>query len=80
MCEVISLEYKYLAGVPAPEMGTANHSKALSTFQILHNPQIPRHAVLSRQLLGAGISPTIVSLIFIKNLLDLLHKSDLFKP
>ena len=42
MCEVISLEYKYLDGVQAPEMGTANHSNALSTFQVLHNPQIPR--------------------------------------
>ena len=45
MCEVISLEYKYLGGVQAPEMGTANHSQALSTFQILHNPQIPSRVV-----------------------------------
>ena len=40
MCEVISLEYKYLGGVQGgPEIEPANHSKALSTFQILHNPQ-----------------------------------------
>ena len=47
MCEVISLEYKYLDGVQAPEMGTANHGKTLSTFQILQSctiltPQIQR--------------------------------------
>ena len=59
MCEVISLEYKYPGGVQAPEMGTANHSNALSTFQVLHNPQIPR-AGNSQQtlLLESGIVQT----------------------
>ena len=83
---MISLEYKYLGGVQVPEMGTANHRNALSTFQILHNPRLAdiitllQSAIIQTIIVYTLASLTFLGLIFIKNLLDLLHKSDLFKP